>query len=455
MRPTIPATPELASFNQRQLLILDPHNNLPDVKQQLAPFGWFVLTALDAQAALNIMDNYQIDVAIAAVDVKPLHLKQLTENIVKIKIMHPQLHWIAITEGLLNKDCRHILAEYFSDYFHHPLDWQRLNDSLGHAYGMAKLNGKTLTSALYPQQLPSILGSHPSLQQLRTDLDKLGRSDKTVLISGETGTGKGLCAKWLHHLSVRKEGPFIALNCGALPPTLIQSTLFGFEKGAFTGAEKRYLGYLEQAQGGTLFLDEIADLPLELQVNLLQFLDEKQIYRIGSTQAQAVDCRLLFASHQDLETAVEEGRFREDLFHRINVLRLHVPSLREYMSDILVIAERFLAQEHPSYPQLSFSNETKQAMQQYAWPGNVRELQNRIRRGAVMADSPLITPRDLGLEDLITSLRQNPPQGALFNAENLLKAIIDNKHNISAAARQLNVSRSTFYRLIKKCQIKL
>ncbi|WP_258405940.1 sigma-54-dependent transcriptional regulator [Shewanella acanthi] len=451
----MPATPELASFNQRQLLILDPHEKLPDVKQQLAPFDWFVLTALDAQSALKIMDNYQIDVAIATVDAKPLHLKELTENLSKIKVFHPKLRWTAITEGQLNRDCKHILAEHFNDYFHQPLDWLRLNDSLGHAYGMAKLNGKTLASSLYPQTLPPILGKHPSLQKLRKDLDKLGQSDQTVLISGETGTGKGLCAKWLHHLSARHEGPFIALNCGALPPTLIQSTLFGFEKGAFTGAEKRYLGYLEQAQGGTLFLDEIADLPLELQVNLLQFLDEKHIYRIGSTQAQAVDCRLLFASHQDLETAVEEGRFREDLFHRINVLRLHVPSLREYMSDIMVIAELFLAQEHPSYPLLSFSDEAKHAIKHYAWPGNVRELQNRIRRGAVMAEPPSISPRDLGLEELITSRRQNPSENSLLNAENLLKAIIDNKHNISAAARQLNVSRSTFYRLIKKCQIKL
>ncbi len=448
---------EEPKFNRRHLLVLDPNDKLPDVLPELTPFGWHGVKAQNAKSALELLDKYAIHVVVAAVETQAEKLTILAKSISRIKSQYPKLRWLAVTEGILDQYGCALLCANFSDYFHRPLDWSRLNDVLGHAWGMAKLDGKNPAPSHTPQYLPSINGENSCLHKLRTDLEKLGPSDGTVLISGETGSGKGLCAKWLHYLSHRQNGPFVTLNCGALPPSLIQSTLFGYEKGAFTGAEKRYIGLLEQAHGGTLFLDEIADLPLELQVNLLHFLDDKQILRIGAHKAETVDCRLLFASHQDLETAVEEGRFREDLFHRINVLRLHVPSLREYLTDIMLLARSFLDAEQSRHTKLNFSEDAIYAISHYSWPGNVRELQNRIRRAAVMAETETISTQDLGLEQISDSQPKKnlPLQRHELDSEILFKAIVDNKHNISAAARQLNISRTTFYRLIKKCQIEL
>ncbi|MGL5359096.1 MAG: sigma-54 interaction domain-containing protein, partial [Shewanella sp.] len=285
----------------------------------------------------------------------------------------------------------------------------------------------------------------------KQDIHKLAQTAETVLLSGETGTGKSLCAKWLHKLSRRAEGPFVSVNCGALPASLIQSTLFGHEKGAFTGADKRYIGHIEQAEGGTLFLDEIADLPLELQVNLLHFLDNKHIMRIGSNQPIKVDCHLIFATHIDLETAVEEGKFREDLYHRINVLRLHVPCLRDYPCDIMMLAEQLLHCT-PEGQNLQFADDAVAFICSYSWPGNVRELQNRVRRAVIMSDGPLIHSDALGIPSHL-STPARPRLSAELNADVLLKAVADNHNNISAAAKQLKISRSTFYRLIKKCNI--
>ena len=247
------------------------------------------------------------------------------------------------------------------------------------------------------------------------------------------------------------------VNCGALPASLIHSELFGHEKGAYTGAETQYIGQIERADKGTLFLDEIGDLPLELQVNLLKFIDDYTIERLGGNRPIKVDCRIILASNIDLENAVAEGKFREDLYHRLNILRIHVPSLRKYREDIELLARDYLERYCYSDRKLHLSNSALQSMLLYDWPGNVRELKNRILRAVVMAETEQITAAELGINPKLNSspVVALAKQRVEIDTELLLDAIKRNNHNISAASRELNISRTTCYRLIKKCKIKL
>jgi len=299
-----------------------------------------------------------------------------------------------------------------------------------------------------------MVGTTPAMWKLFQAIRKVAAVDAPVFISGESGTGKELTAQAIHERSPRASSLFRAINCGALPEHLIQSELFGHEKGAFTGAAQRKIGRIEATDGGTLFLDEIGDLPLELQVNLLRFLETRSIQRVGGLEDIAVDVRIIAATHVDLEKAVVEGRFREDLYHRLNVLQIKVPPLREHQEDIEILARYFFERfsNEKSSRLKGFSREALLVMRQYHWPGNVRELINRIRRAMVMCDNPLIQPDDLGIE------RRSSPRHAMLldqvrdaaEREALVAALGRNKQKVSPAAQELGVSRVTIYRLMEK-----
>jgi transcriptional regulator with PAS, ATPase and Fis domain len=278
--------------------------------------------------------------------------------------------------------------------------------------------------------------------------------DAPVLITGESGTGKELAALALHERSSRKDKPFVAVNCGALPNGLIQSELFGHEKGAFTGASQRKIGRIEAAAGGTIFLDEIGDLPLELQVNLLRFLQEKTIERVGGTTSIPVDVRVLAATHVDLEAAVAEGKFREDLYYRLNVLKINTPPLRDRQGDIEVLAKYFfeIFSHEKRRNVKGFSPAALQLMNRYNWPGNVRELISRVRRAMVMCERRLITPKDLDLDKRESQRLVTTLEAARSNAEleAIRNALQKNNSNLTDSARELGVSRVTLYRLIQK-----
>jgi DNA-binding NtrC family response regulator len=299
-----------------------------------------------------------------------------------------------------------------------------------------------------------MVGTSPVMQALFRDIRKVGAVDAPVLIQGESGTGKELTALAIHARSRRAGAPFMAVNCGALPANLIQSELFGHEKGAFTGAHQRKIGRIEAAAGGTIFLDEIGDLSLDLQVNLLRFLQAKTIERVGGTQSLQVDVRVIAASHVDLERAVAEGRFREDLYYRLNVLHLRVPALRERESDIELLArfffEKFAKEKNPQVR--GFSQQALQVMNTYAWPGNVRELINRIRRAMVMCENRLIAPGDLGLErrGVKRTIRTLGGARAAAEKEAIRYALQYARNNVSRAARELGISRVMLYRLKQK-----
>ncbi|KJJ97190.1 Fis family transcriptional regulator [Pseudomonas sp. 21] len=245
-----------------------------------------------------------------------------------------------------------------------------------------------------------IIGSCPPMQELYTKIRKVAPTDSNVLIQGESGTGKELVARALHNLSKRTKAPLISVNCAAIPETLIESELFGHEKGAFTGASAGRAGLVEAADGGTLFLDEIGELPLEAQARLLRVLQEGEIRRVGSVQSQKVDVRLIAATHRDLKMLAKTGQFREDLYYRLHVISLKLPPLRERGADVMEIARSFLARQcsQMGRPALTFSHEAEQAIRHYPWPGNVRELENAIERAVILSESQEIPADLLGID---------------------------------------------------------
>lgn len=369
--------------------------------------------------------------------------------------------WVALlTEPILKIDSvRFLLLKHCFDYLTLPVDASRLRYALGHAEGMAQLQNHLQRPFASDTGL---IGNSPAMQRLRQQIHKVAGVDAPVLISGESGSGKELTARAIHHGSKRATGPFVAVNCGAIPAGLVQSELFGHERGAFTGAAKERRGWIESADHGTLFLDEIADLPLDQQVNLLRFLQEGTILRLGASRPVQVNVRVVAASHVKLEDAVQRGRFREDLMYRLNVLPLHVPALRERQSDIPLLADHFFQvfASEKSQRLTGWSHAAMQAMQNHGWPGNVREFMNRIRRAMVMAEGRLISPHDLGLESHSLGYLPDADDAALQQARSRaeLDTIVQTWHkrgkNISHAARDLGVSRMTLYRLLDKHQLR-
>jgi DNA-binding NtrC family response regulator len=367
--------------------------------------------------------------------------------------------WVAILPRELahTAQVKRLIADCFFDFHTLPIDTERVITTLGHAYGMASLQDCGPQKTPLPDLDTEMVGCSTLMLALFRNIRKVAGTDATVLISGETGTGKELTAQAIHERSARANQPFVTINCGAIPDTLIQAELFGHEKGAFTGATQRKIGRLEAANGGTVFLDEIGDLPLDQQTNLLRFLQEKQVDRIGGQAPVAVDVRIIAATHVDLEQAVALGRFREDLYHRLNVLCLRVPSLRDREGDIKLMANHFFRQFAAGRGKSlrGFSREAIECINSYQWPGNVRELINRIRRAAVMCDGRIITPKDLGLADRCATMRQPTLEEARNQAEiEVIRAGLErNDHNLTRTARELDIARITLYRLLEKHKI--
>ncbi|MGE6333064.1 sigma-54 interaction domain-containing protein [Stenotrophomonas sp. NPDC077659] len=307
--------------------------------------------------------------------------------------------------------------------------------------------------------LPALIGDSPALLAMRAALHKFAPVELPVLVTGETGTGKELAAQALHALSGRAGRPFMAVNCGAIPASLVQSELFGHERGAFTGAAQRRVGLFEAADGGTVFLDEVGDLPADAQTSLLRVLQEGTLERVGSNQPLRVDVRVLAATHVDLEQAVAEGKFRRDLYYRLNVLRLPMPALRDRGSDVLLLAEHFLRSFRNRHPGRArgFAPGARQAMRNFEWPGNVRELLNRVQRAAIVSENELIAASDLDLADAEALSPRAVLQDARGQVERdlLLRTLKMHGYNVSACARYMQVSRVTVYRLCRKHHLQL
>jgi DNA-binding NtrC family response regulator len=320
---------------------------------------------------------------------------------------------------------------------------------------------------------PTVLmvGNSPVMLEVFDQIRRFATCDVPVLITGESGTGKELVARAIHHHSSRAAAPFIALNCAAVPATLIASELFGYEKGAFTGATARKHGHVEHAQGGTLFLDEIGDMPIDLQGLLLRFLQEGEILRVGGRRPIKIDARVVAATNVRLREAITVGRLREDLYYRLNVLTIHLPPLRERQGDVELLATCFLREiaRQQQRDVRGFSPAAMDLLLDYGWPGNVRELIATVRRAVVLADGSLIEVSDLRLEPAQTALAERPKSGPGRQRHNgsalergsdaergaVLSALHANRFNMTRAARALGVSRATLYRMLQRNQIEL
>lgn len=302
-----------------------------------------------------------------------------------------------------------------------------------------------------------LIGDSPAMRRVYEFITKVAGTSAPVLIMGESGTGKEMAAQAVHLRSSRREAPFVAINCGAIPEALLESELFGHEKGSFTGAHTQRKGRVESAEGGTLFLDEIGEMPIALQVKLLRFLQERTIERIGGRVSIPVDVRILAATNQELEKSIAEGRFREDLYYRLNVVNITMPPLRGRPGDVQALAQLFLeqfAREHGKAPP-KLTLPAQRALEHHGWPGNVRELQNRVRRAFIMHEGVSIHPEDLELVDTgpkdpksLKSAREELERGMV------LDALRRNQGKISHAASELGISRPTLYELMEKLGIK-
>lgn len=339
------------------------------------------------------------------------------------------------------------------DFYQKPVDPNTLDLIVQRAFHIHELEDYNRRISLSQQEpLEGLITNDPQLLKICRQLEKISPTTVTCTLLGESGTGKEVMARAIHQLSPRKNKRFVAINCAAVPENLIESELFGYEKGAFTGANKTTIGKVETANEGTLFLDEIGDMPLNLQAKLLRFLQERVIERVGGRSEIPVDVRVICATNKNLEEMVKVGSFREDLFYRICEMTVMIPPLRNRLGDKVLLARHFklkFAKEHGQNV-TGFTPDAIAAVENYSWPGNIREMENKIKRAVIMADGKHITREDLGLAEAgelslnLRHVRQEAERGAI------LRALSMTDNNISAAAKLLGVTRPTFYDLIKK-----
>ena len=455
----------MSDASARRLLIVEDD---PGLQSQMR---WFfddidVSTAANEREAIAAARRYQPSVVTLDLGLPPdpggtsVGFQLLRE----IRALLPATKVIVITGREERAHALRAIAEGAHDFYQKPIDAETLKFAVTRAFQMAELEAENRRLAEQRQSSPLegiIAASRKMLDVCRT-AERVAPTDATVLILGETGTGKELVAKAVHSLSERRNGPFVAINCAAIPETLLESELFGHEKGAFTGAVARKTGKIENANGGTLFLDEIGDMPLLLQAKILRFLQERTIERVGGHTPIPVDVRVVSATHRQLSTMITEGSFREDLFFRIAEIKLAIPALRDREGDPVLLAHALIRRFAPGRA-LTLTAEAEAAIESHSWPGNVRELENRIKRACIMKDGDTIFASDLELEspqdgnegpvsDLPLNLRTVRERAEREAIEAALKHA---DLNLAKTARLLGVSRPTLYNLLDKHRIEL
>ncbi len=451
--------------DSKPLLVIEDDEGLQS-QLRWAFDGYEVICAGDRKAGINALRRHQPGVVLLDLGLPP-DPGGVTEGLTTLReilSLAPETRVIVVTGDNDRANAVKAIAGGAYDFHQKPVDPEllcMLVDRAQHVYELEREN-RTLQSAQGRHMpLDNIIAvSKPMLELCRT-VEKVAPTDITVLLLGASGTGKERFARALHDLSPRADKRMVAINCAAIPDTLLESELFGYEKGAFTGANQQTIGKIEHANGGTLFLDEIGDLPLELQAKLLRFLQERVVERIGGRKEIPVDVRIVCATHQNLETLRNEGKFREDLYFRISEMTLEIPSLAEREGDAIVIAKSFLerfAQDKGS-GKLNFDDSALQALEAYDWPGNVRELESKIKRAVIMADGQHITAEDLQLGDVIADgvdrlplnlrqVREEAERGAIVRALYLAG------DNISEASELLGVTRPTLYSIMEKYNLR-
>lgn len=441
----------IKTTNPRILIVDDDAAQRSLLTSFLSSQGFATSAAASGEEALKMLSNAPFDMMIS--DVRMTGISGL-ETLRRARLQHATLPVLLVTAYADIRQAVDAIRDGALNYLSKPIDLDELLAAVQNATGSSK---PTRVTVAHERPLPpGIIAQSPAIQSLFRDAALVAASDSRVLISGESGVGKEVLADVIHAWSERKDGPLVKVNCAAIPENLLESELFGHEKGAFTGATSSRVGRFEQASGGTLFLDEIAELSLTLQAKLLRAIQDGRIHRVGSNREIRVDTRILAASNRILDDEVREGRFREDLFYRLNVIELVIPPLRDRKEDILLLAIRFL--EEFSHGRCRLSPAVNECLTNYQWPGNVRELRNVMERAALLARGELILPEQLTprLRSEISDRGTARPGGTIGEKledqekHAILDALRKHRFNRSETARALGISRRTLLYKLQK-----
>ena len=446
----------MADTHLKPLLVVEDN---PGLQKQLkwSFDGYDVHVAADRSSAIKQMKQCQIPVVTLDLGLPP-DTANATEGLAALGEMlklAPHSKVIVVTGNDDRQNALKAISIGAYDFYQKPIEPDILGLIVDRAYNLYELEEENRRLALQATTSPldGIVGASTKMLTVCRLVEKVGPSEATTLVLGESGTGKELIARSLHRLSPRVKKPFVALNCAAIPENLLESELFGYEKGAFTGAVSQTPGKIETAIGGTFFLDEIGDMPMPLQAKMLRFLQERVIERIGGRSQIEVDVRIICATHQNLKKLIEEGVFREDLYYRISEIVIEIPPLRERESDKLLLAQTFLNNFSMKNARSfrGFTDEARSQINAYDWPGNVREMENRIKRAIVLAEGNRITALDLGFTDTDESesldLRKAREH---VERQYIQRALAIHDNNVSHAADALGISRPSLYSLVKK-----
>lgn len=441
-----------------RLLIVDDDEDLRIQMKWALTADYEIMLAADRANALEIFQAEKP--AVVTLDLglppRPASVEEGFMTLTSMLATDPSTKAIIITGRGEKEHALTAIGQGAYDFLYKPVQMDELKVVLKRAFYLASLEKehRELQLKMTEEPFENILGSCQKMQEVFNIIRKVSTTDVPVLIVGESGTGKELVAQAIHRQSTRKDKPFVVINCGAIPENLLESELFGHEKGAYTGAHVQRKGRIELADGGTLFLDEIGELPLALQVKILRFLQEQVIERIGGRELIRVDTRVITATNRDLKQAMKEGIFREDLYFRLGVIILSLPPLREREGEITLLAKSFLNRYAGEVRKkvTGFTSAAIQAMETYPWPGNVRELENRIKRAVIMAEGAKVTPADLEMEasgsiHQVLGLKEAREK---LEKELIMKALTRNNGNITRTAQELGVSRPTLYELMEK-----
>jgi two-component system NtrC family response regulator len=444
-----------------KLLVVEDDESIRTQMKWALTEDYEVLLAEDRNSAMEVVKTQQPSVVTLDLGLPP-RPGEVEEGFVALGEILAQDNLIKVIVITGQGEKGHALkaiGERAYDFFCKPIQIDELKVVLRRAFYVSQLEYEyhELQKRISLDSFEGMLGTSPKMQEIFSEIRKVATTDIPVLVLGESGTGKELVAHAIHQRSSRKDRPFIVINCSAIPESLLESELFGHEKGAFTGAHIQRKGRFETAQGGTLFLDEIGELSLALQVKLLRFLQEQKIERIGGREEIFVDARVLVATNRDLKHALKEGKFREDLYYRLGVVTIALPPLREREGDALLLATALLQKyAYENKRKISgFTPQAIRAIETYHWPGNIREIENRVKRAVIMAEGQKVTPVDLEL----TSPHERFERQGLKEAREALekdmieKALAKNKRNVTKAAEELGVSRPTLYELMEKLGI--
>jgi len=447
----------MSAHKAKVLVVDDDPGILKQLKWSLLDFD--VVTATNREAALTQMRLHQP--AVVTLDLglppDPTNASEGLATLCGILAIFPHTKIIVLTGNDDRSNALKAIDLGATDFFQKPIMPEMLTHFIHRALKIHHLEEDNRRLNLLSPVLNNIIGSSTAMARVIKMVDRIAKNNIATLLLGESGTGKEVLAKAIHSQSTRSKQAFVAINCASIPENLLESELFGYEKGAFTGANKQTIGKIEYADGGTLFLDEIGDMPLSLQAKMLRFLQERKIERVGGRAEIAVDIRVICATHRDLNSMIEQEQFREDLFYRINEICINIPALRERDNDVILLAKTLLTQFNSELNTKikGFTPSALQAMTRYPWPGNIRELQNKIKSAVIMSDNHHIDAIDLGIDGSVEDDKIELLRATRAQAEGMaiIKAYEICGCNMSKTAEQLGVTRPTLYALIEKYQL--